>query len=200
LRTNDGSQIKLMISIIRIYVYSVCIKLEQVRTNDSYSSSCLSVLMQYTLINHQQIITLCSFAREFLAPFVQVLFSLVFLSITSSIMTESFQQYIRIRTFLGYRPKEILLELQNAFGSHLNNKSTCYLMHMFQSRRWCADLCVCTTMVETFSWCHRQSIGNKSVRLAIELGRTRNSIGLDFEYGRAAYWQRKRTSTTNANQ
>ncbi|CAF4793733.1 unnamed protein product, partial [Rotaria sp. Silwood1] len=31
-------------------------------------------------------------------------------------MTESFQQYIKIRTFLGYRPKEILLELQNAFG------------------------------------------------------------------------------------
>lgn len=31
-------------------------------------------------------------------------------------MTESFQQYIKIRTFLGYRPKEILIELQNAFG------------------------------------------------------------------------------------
>ena len=31
-------------------------------------------------------------------------------------MTESFQQYIKIRTFLGYRPKEILTELQNAFG------------------------------------------------------------------------------------
>ncbi len=32
-------------------------------------------------------------------------------------MTESFQQYIKIRTFLGYRPKEILIELQNAFGA-----------------------------------------------------------------------------------
>ncbi|CAF1232627.1 unnamed protein product [Rotaria sp. Silwood1] len=31
-------------------------------------------------------------------------------------MTETFRQYIKIRTFLGYRPKEILLELQNAFG------------------------------------------------------------------------------------
>jgi hypothetical protein len=33
------------------------------------------------------------------------------------IMTETFRQYIKIRTFLGYRPKEILLELQNAFGA-----------------------------------------------------------------------------------
>ena len=32
-------------------------------------------------------------------------------------MAESFQQYIKIRTFLGYRPKEILIELQNAFGT-----------------------------------------------------------------------------------
>ncbi|CAF1292642.1 unnamed protein product [Rotaria sordida] len=31
-------------------------------------------------------------------------------------MSETFRQYIKIRTFLGYRPKEILLELQNAFG------------------------------------------------------------------------------------
>ena len=34
-------------------------------------------------------------------------------------MAESFRQYIKIRTFLGYRPKEILLELQNAFGEYL---------------------------------------------------------------------------------
>ncbi|CAF2541163.1 unnamed protein product [Rotaria sp. Silwood2] len=32
-------------------------------------------------------------------------------------MSETFRQYIKIRTFLGYRPKEILLELQNAFGN-----------------------------------------------------------------------------------
>ncbi|CAF1978410.1 unnamed protein product [Rotaria magnacalcarata] len=36
-------------------------------------------------------------------------------------MTESFQQYIKIRTFLGYRPKEILVELQNAFGDEAPN-------------------------------------------------------------------------------
>ena len=37
-------------------------------------------------------------------------------------MTDAFQQYIKIRTFLGYRPKEILLELQNAFGKQEKEK------------------------------------------------------------------------------
>ncbi|CAF1510637.1 unnamed protein product [Rotaria magnacalcarata] len=36
-------------------------------------------------------------------------------------MSETFRQYIKIRTFLGYRPKEILVELQNAFGDEAPN-------------------------------------------------------------------------------
>ena len=39
-------------------------------------------------------------------------------------MADSFQQYIKIRTFLGYRPKEILLELQDAFGKSIGERKT----------------------------------------------------------------------------
>ena len=47
---------------------------------------------------------------------------LLSLQIATRTMTDAFQQYIKIRTFLGYRPKEILLELQNAFGKQEKEK------------------------------------------------------------------------------
>lgn len=96
-------------------------------------------------------------ARLSFSSFVNLLwFFLHFFEFRFFLMAESFRQYIKIRTFLGYRPKEIHLELQDAFGN-TRSSSLSRSHHGSSFRWWSSDVRICSTLVKTFSWCNRNA-------------------------------------------